>query len=128
METLTLIDERTGRPLYYFLSRPSTTEARSTASTAELERLVVTGDPEGALSAGEALLASERDPEVVARIRFQMSTAHLRLAQWLPARRLASTARAYFEQSGDMLMTAECLGNEASAAYMMQDPGPLSLA
>src|SRR5258708_5742549 len=105
-------------------------QARSDAglSLAELERLVVTGDPEGALSAGEALLASERDPEVVARIRFQMSTAHLRLAQWVPARRLASTARAYFEQSGDMLMTAECLGNEASAAYMMQDPGPLSLA
>ena len=25
-------------------------------------------------------------------------------------------------------MTAECLGNEASAAYMMQDPGALALA
>src|SRR5258708_14991422 len=128
METLRLIAERRGRPLDYFLSRPSTTEARSSASTAELERLVVTGDPQGALAAGEALLASERDPEVVARVRFQMSTAHLRLAQWVPARRMASTARAYFEQSGDMLMTAEGLGSEASAAYMMQDPGALALA
>jgi tetratricopeptide (TPR) repeat protein len=27
-----------------------------------------------------------------------------------------------------MLMTAECLGSEASAAYMMQDPGALALA
>jgi tetratricopeptide (TPR) repeat protein/DNA-binding XRE family transcriptional regulator len=128
METLKLIAERTGRPLDYFLSRPSTTEARSSASTMELERLVVTGDPEGALAAGEALLSTERDLEVVARIKFQMATAHLRLAQWVPARRLASTARAYFEQSGDMLMTSECLGSEASAAYMMQDPGALALA
>jgi tetratricopeptide (TPR) repeat protein/DNA-binding XRE family transcriptional regulator len=128
METLKLIAERTGRPLDYFLARPSTTEARSTAMTSELERLVVTGDPAGALAEGEALLSVERDPEVVARIRFQMATAHLRLAQWVPARRLASTARAYFEQSGDLLMTAECLGSEASAAYMMQDPGALALA
>src|SRR5258708_35916724 len=128
METLKLIAERTGRPLDYFLSRPSTTEARSTANTAELERLVVTGDPKGALAAGEALLSGETDPEMVARIKFQMATAHLRLAQWVPARRMASTARAYFERSGDMLMTAECLGSEASAAYMMQDHGALALA
>ena len=128
METLKLIAERTGRPLDYFLARPGTTEARSSARTSELERLVVTGDPIGALAEGEALLSVERDPEVVARIKFQMATAHLRLAHWVPARRLASTARAYFEQSGDMLMTAECLGSEASAAYMMQDPGALALA
>ena len=127
METLKLIAERTGRPLDYFLSRPSTTEARSSATTAEMERLIATGNSEGALAAAEALLITERDPEVVARIKFQMATAHLRLAHWVPARRLASTARAYFEQSGDMLMTAECLGSEASAAYMMQDPGALAL-
>src|SRR5216684_8230352 len=115
METLKLIAERTGRPLDYFLSRPSTTEARSTANTAELERLVVTGDPKGALAAGEALLSGETDPGMLARIKFQMATAHLRLGHWVPARRMASTARAYFEQSGDLLMTAECLGSEASA-------------
>jgi tetratricopeptide (TPR) repeat protein/DNA-binding XRE family transcriptional regulator len=128
METLKLIAERTGRPMDFFLSRPSTTEARSTAETMEIERLVATGDPRGALAAGETLLLAERDQEVVARVRFQMATAHLRLAQWVQARRLASTARTYFEQSGDMLMTAECLGSEASAAYMMQDPGALALA
>jgi tetratricopeptide (TPR) repeat protein len=128
METLKLIAERTGRPLDFFLKRPSTMEARSSAGTIELERLITMGNPKGALATGEALLPSERDPEVLARIKFQMATAHLRLAQWVQARRLASTARAYFEQSGDMLMTAECLGSEASAAYMMQDPGALALA
>ncbi|MHB8689570.1 MAG: tetratricopeptide repeat protein [Candidatus Dormibacteria bacterium] len=128
METLKLIAERTGRPLDFFLSRPSTMEARSSAGTLELEQLVAMGDPTGALASGEALLLTERDPEVMARIKFLMATAHLRLAQWVQARRLASTARAYFEQNGDMLMTAECLGSEASAAYMMQDPSALALA
>src|ERR1700674_2616529 len=73
LETLKLIAERTGRPIDFFLTRPSTTEARSTAATVELERLVVTGDPTGALAAGEALLSAERDPEIVARTSFKMA-------------------------------------------------------
>jgi tetratricopeptide (TPR) repeat protein len=128
IETLKLIAERTGRPLDYFLSRPSTMEPRSTAGTSELERLIAIGDPEGALVSGEELLGRERDAEVIAQVKSLMATAHLRLAQWVQARRLASVARVYFEQAGDMLMTAECLGTEASAAYMMMDPGALALA
>ena len=128
METLKLIAERTGRPLDYFLSRPSTMEPRSTAWTAEIERLITVGDSAAALTSGEALLVAERDPDTRAQIKFLMATAHLRLAQWVQARRLASTARAHFESAGDLLMTAECLGSEASAAYMMQDPGALALA
>src|ERR1700716_1632892 len=128
METLKLISQRTGRPLDFFLSRPSTMEPRSSAGTAEIERLIVTGDHAGALAAAQQLMGTQRDPEVVARIQFLMATAHLRLAQPIPARRIASTARAYFESVGDMLMTAECLGSEASAAYMVQDPGALALA
>jgi tetratricopeptide (TPR) repeat protein/DNA-binding XRE family transcriptional regulator len=128
METLKLIAERTGRPMDYFLSRPSTMEPRSTAGTAEIERLITVGDSVAALASGEALLVAERDPDTRAQIKFLMATAHLRLAQWVQARRLASTARAHFESAGDLLMTAECLGSEASAAYMMQDPGALALA
>ncbi|HLQ14483.1 MAG TPA: tetratricopeptide repeat protein [Candidatus Eisenbacteria bacterium] len=128
METLKLIAARTGRPLDYFLSNPSTMEARATVGTAEMERSITSGDPAGAIAAGLGLLAGEGDPDVAARIKFLMATAHLRLAQPLEARRLASAARAYFEQSGDVLMTAECLGSEASAAYLMQDPGALALA
>lgn len=128
METLKLIAERTGRPLDFFLSRPSTMEPRSTTGTMELERLITAGDPTGALTAGEVLLAAERDLDTRAQIKYQMATAHLRLAQWVSARRLASTARTHFESIGDMLMTAECLGSEAAAAYMMQDPGALALA
>jgi len=128
MDTLKLIAARTGRPLDYFLVRPSTMEPRSSAGSAEIERLITEGDAAGALAAGQAVLDGERDPEVLARTKYLMATAHLRLAQPVPARRLASGARAHFEQTGDLLMTAECLGSEASAAYLMQDPGALTLA
>jgi tetratricopeptide (TPR) repeat protein/DNA-binding XRE family transcriptional regulator len=128
IETLKLIAARTGRPLDYFLSQPSTMEPRATIGTAEIERLITTGEPSGAVAAGQRLLEAERDPELAARIKFLMATAHLRLAQPVQARRLASTARTYFEQAGDLLMTAECLGSEASAAYLMQDSGALALA
>jgi tetratricopeptide (TPR) repeat protein len=37
-------------------------------------------------------------------------------------------ARLYFEQSGNLLMTADSLGNEASAAYVLEDPAAISLA
>src|ERR1700687_3830627 len=69
LETLKLIAERTGRPLDYFLSRPSTMEPRSAAGTAEIERLITTGDPHGALALGKELLDGERDPEIVAQIK-----------------------------------------------------------
>jgi tetratricopeptide (TPR) repeat protein/DNA-binding XRE family transcriptional regulator len=128
METLKLIASRTGRPLDFFLSKPSTMEPRSSAGTIEIERLIVAGDHADALSAAESLLAVERDPEIAARIKFLMATAHLRLAQPVRARRLAASARAYFESAGDLLMTAECLGSEASAAYLVHDPGALALA
>ena len=128
METLKLIASRTGRPLDFFLSRPSTMEPRSSAGTIEIERLIVAGEHAAALKAAEGMVAVERDPEIAARIKFLMATAHLRLAQPVPARRLASSARAYFESAGDLLMTAECLGSEASAAYLVHDPGALALA
>jgi tetratricopeptide (TPR) repeat protein/DNA-binding XRE family transcriptional regulator len=128
METLTLIAERTGRPLDFFLARPSTLEPRSTAGTAELERLIAAGDLVGALAVGQALLAEPHEPDLLARIQFLVSTAHLRLAQPVQGRRLAASARAHFERVGDLLMVAECLGSEASGAYLMQDPAAMALA
>src|ERR1700682_560727 len=128
IETLKLIAERTGRPLDYFLARPSTMEPRSTAATAEIERLITVDDAAGAVAAGEALLAAERDSDTTARIKYLVATAYLRLSRPVQARRLASGARAYFESAGDILMTAECLGSEASAAFLLQDAGALALA
>jgi tetratricopeptide (TPR) repeat protein len=78
--------------------------------------------------AGQSILDRESDPEIIARAMHLMATAHLRNAQPVIGRRLAAAARAHFEQTGDLLMTAECLGSEASAAYLMQDPSALALA
>jgi tetratricopeptide (TPR) repeat protein len=128
METLRLIADRTGRPLDYFLTQPSTMEPRSTARTAELERMLATGDVPAALEAAQAMLDMELDPDLGARLRYLMANAHLRLAQADEGERLASTARRYFERTGDVLMTAECLGSEASAQYLMQQPGAYALA
>src|SRR6266851_755629 len=128
IETLRLIAQRTGRPLDYFLARPSTMEPRSSQQTLEVELLLATNDPEAALSSGRALLAKEHDPDTAARAKYLMAYALLRLAQPLEARRLAMEARAHFERTGDRLMTAESLGHEASAAYLLQDPTALALA
>jgi transcriptional regulator with XRE-family HTH domain len=128
IETLRLIAERTGRPLDYFLARPSTIEPRSSPHTLEVELLLATNDPQAALAKGRALLATEQDPDITARARYLMAYALLRLAQPIESRRLATAARDHFERTGDKLMTAECLGHEASAAYLLQDPSALGLA
>jgi tetratricopeptide (TPR) repeat protein/DNA-binding XRE family transcriptional regulator len=128
METLQLIAERTGRPLDYFLASPIGKEARPAAALTEIEQLIATADYVGAAAIGEGALGQGCDPETAARIKFHMSTAYLRLGQPVVGRRLAVAARLYFEQSGNLLMTADCLGNEASAAYVLEDPAAISLA
>ena len=128
METLRLIAERTGRPLDFFLARPSTMEPRSSPQTLEVELLLASNDPQAAVVAGRLLLATKKDPDTVARAQQLLAYALLRLAQPLEARGLAAAARAHFEKTGDRLMTAECLGHEASAAYLLQDPSALGLA
>ena len=128
METLRLIAERTGRPLDFFLTQPSTMEPRSSPQTLEIELLLAGNDPQGAVKAGRTLLDGEHDTEVAARTKQLMAYALLRLALPVEARRLAAAAREHFERTGDQLMTAECLGHEASAAYLLQDPAALGLA
>jgi tetratricopeptide (TPR) repeat protein/DNA-binding XRE family transcriptional regulator len=128
LETLKLISERTGRPLDYFLVSPIREDRSPSVAVMEIERLLASGDNLGVASMGETALGQTLDADTAARIKFHMSMAYLRLAQPLVARRLASSARAYFDQTGDLLMSAECLGSEASAAYVMEDPSAISLA
>ena len=125
-ETLELIAERTGRPVDFFLAGGF--EGHAAIRIAEVERLLVTGDNAGAVAAGEAALSHRPDPETEARLKLLASMAYLRLAQPVVGRRFAAEARAYFERSGDLEMVAECLGNEASGAYLMEDPSALAIA
>jgi tetratricopeptide (TPR) repeat protein/DNA-binding XRE family transcriptional regulator len=128
IETLKLIAERTGKPLDYFLLEPGTSAQTMSATVAEVQRQVATRDFTGAVSAGETILQRKLDPESLAMISYLVSTALLNLAQPVKGRRYASAARAHFERTGDLLMVAECLGNEASAAFLMQDPSALAIA
>jgi tetratricopeptide (TPR) repeat protein len=127
IETLRLIADRTGRPLDYFLTEPIEAPLPE-AQIAELERLMATGDNVSAAARGEHLLGQRLDQESLARVKLLIALAYLRLAQPVPGRSYAVAARTYFEQVGDNLMTAEALGTEAQAAYMVQDPSALSLA
>lgn len=126
-ETLELIAERTGRPLEFFLEIEPGSH-RPTVRISEVERLLVTGDNAGVIEVGKTAISQRPDPDTEARITLLMSMAHLRLGHPVMGRRLAAAARAYFEQAGDLQMVAECLGHEASAAYLMEDPGAVRIA
>src|SRR5579864_702482 len=128
IETLTLIAERTGKPLHYFLAEPAANQTNHAVSVAQVERLIALGDYPGVIAAAEAALERGADQEAAARIRYSAAMAYLRTGQVARGRREASTARSHFEQSGDLLMVAECLGTEASAAYLQQDPAAIALA
>ncbi|HKX09560.1 MAG TPA: tetratricopeptide repeat protein, partial [Stellaceae bacterium] len=125
-ETLELIAERTGRPLEFFLEGVS--ESHNAVRIAEVERLLVSGHNAGAVAAGTAALNRHPEPETEARLKLLVSMAHLRLAQPVVGRRLAVEARSYFERVGDLEMVAECLGNEASGAYLMEDISAQAIA
>jgi len=128
METLRLIAERTGRPIDFFLvDSPSSASGAATA-VAELERLIAIGDDAGAVAAGEALLERSLPPDAEASIQQLVGFALLKVGQPVKARRLLGAARAHFERAGDQLMIAECLGSEASAAVLLEEPQALALA
>lgn len=127
METLQLIAERTGKPVDFFLGEGSAFLVPA-IWLAELERRLSIGDNAGVVAAAEQTAGQKPDADTVARINLLASMAHLRLGQPVIGRRLAVAARSYFEQAGNMEMVAECLGNEAQAAYLMHDPSALSIA
>ncbi len=128
IETLKLIAERTGRPLDYFLVSPMAIERPPSVALMEIERFIASGDNLEAAALGESALGQGLDADTAARIKFHMSMAYLRLAQPVVGRRFAFAARNHFEHTGDVLMTSECLGSEATAAYLMEDPAALGLA
>ena len=128
LETLQLIAERTGRPMEFFLADGSAEALTPALTIAELERLLSTGDNLGVAVAAEKALGRRPDPDTAARVSLLASMAHLRLAEPVVGRRLAASAREHFERTGNLEMVAECLGNEAQGASLMQDPASLTLA
>lgn len=119
IETLRLIALRTNKPLDFFLG--DTLVVDEEVAVAELERLVATGENAEAVAAGDAFLAGRPGARSIAHARFLLSNALIRLGRPIEGRAHVSAARVYFEQAGDALMVADCLGWEAGAAMLMQD-------
>jgi tetratricopeptide (TPR) repeat protein len=128
LPTLEHIAQRTGKPIEFFLADPGRTTDETQAALADLEAMVADGRYNEAIQLGRSLLSLGTSAYRLGRIRYFLAMAHLQLAQPEMAAGLLAEARAHFEAVNDAVMLAECLGAEASLAYMTQRPNALALA
>ncbi|TMG24751.1 MAG: tetratricopeptide repeat protein [Chloroflexi bacterium] len=77
---------------------------------------------------GRKLLDGGSSAHRLGRIRYHLAHALLNLGQPGEAEPLLAAAHAHFEAIDDQLMLADCLGSEASLAYLTQRPGAAELA
>ena len=127
LPTLEHIARRTGKPIEYFLADPATGDATH-AGLQRLEDLIAHDRFDEAITAGEELLRLATSANRLGNIRFLLAQAHLRVGRPDLAIPVLRQAHEHFEASGDKIMLAECLGSEATAAYMTQEPKALELA
>jgi tetratricopeptide (TPR) repeat protein len=128
LPTLEHIAHRTNKPVEFFLADPGGTIDSSHAALSDLEAMVGDGRYQQAIALGRSLLELGSSAHRLGRIRYLLAMAHLQLGQPEPAAGLLAEARAHFEAINDGVMLAECLGAEASLAYMTQRPDALALA
>jgi tetratricopeptide (TPR) repeat protein/DNA-binding XRE family transcriptional regulator len=128
LPTLEHIAHRTGKPVEFFLADPAGTTDETQAALTDLESMVSDGRYNEALALGHSLLDRGTSAYRLGRIRYFIALAYLQLGQPERAVGLLTEARAHFEAINDSLMLAECLGAEASLAYMTQRPNALALA
>src|SRR6202171_4007291 len=128
LPTLEHVAPRPGKPIEFFLADPGGTTDETQAALAGLEAMVADGRYNEAIQLGRSLLSLGTSAYRLGRIRYFLAQAHLQLAQPELAAGLLAEARAHFEAINDTVMLAECLGAEASLAYMTQRPNSLELA
>jgi tetratricopeptide (TPR) repeat protein len=128
LPTLEHIARRTGKPVEFFLADQSGSTDETKTGLIELEATVAEGRMQDAIVIGERLLKLGSSANRLGQIRFLLAQAHLQLGQPEPAASLLREAHAHFESVNDLLMLAECMGSEASLAYMTQKPGATDLA
>jgi HTH-type transcriptional regulator, quorum sensing regulator NprR len=127
LPTLEHIARRTGKSVEYFLADQSGNTDETKTGLVELEATVAEGRFAEAVALGEQLLKLGSSAHRLGQIRFLLAQAHLQLGKPDPAVSLLREAHAHFESFGDALMLAECMGVEASLAYMTQKPGAIEL-
>ncbi|GAC1639415.1 MAG: hypothetical protein NVS9B11_04970 [Candidatus Dormibacteraceae bacterium] len=128
LPTLEHIAQRTGKPVEFFLADPAGTTDETQAALADLEAMVADGRYNEAIQLGRSMLNLGTSAYRLGRIRYFLAIAHLQLAQPDMAGGLLGEARAHFEAINDTVMLAECLGAEATLAYLTQKPNSLELA
>ena len=120
LRSLTLIAERTGKPLSFFLA---IADWQSQPPAMELERLIAEARFDDAMELGERLLEGEGLPgHLVAVIQYWLAEAHVRLNQPEAALELLSRAIPALDEHGDPWMVAHALHMKSSALYLMDDP------
>ena len=128
LPTLEHIAQRTGKPVEFFLADPGGTTDETQAALADLESMVAVGRYTDAINLGQSLLNLGTSAYRLGRIRYFLAMSFVQLAQPGKAVGLLAEARAHFEAINDSVMLAECLGAEASLAYLTQRPNALELA
>lgn len=128
MPTLEHISRRTGKPIEYFLADPGGANDETHAGLLQLEALVAASQFADAAALGRKLLGTGTSAHRLGRIRYLLGQALLNVGEADEAGHLLASARAHFEAIDDQLMLAECLGSEASLAYLTQQPRAQALA
>ncbi|MGA8922438.1 MAG: helix-turn-helix transcriptional regulator [Candidatus Dormiibacterota bacterium] len=128
LPTLEHIAQRTGKPVEFFLADPAGATDETQARLAQLEAKVAEGRYAEAVELGGALLELGTSAYRLGRIRYFLAIAHLQLGQPERGVALLADARAHFEAINDGVMLAECLGAQATLAYMTRRPDALELA
>jgi tetratricopeptide (TPR) repeat protein len=128
LPTLEHIASRTGKPVEFFLADPAGNADETLAALADLEAMVSDGRFIEAIALGESLLDLGTSAHRLGRIRYFVAMAYTQMGQNERAEALLAQARAHFEAINDGVMLAECLGAEASLAYLDQRPEALALA
>lgn len=128
MPTLEHIARRTGKPVEYFLADPGGATDEAHTGLLRLETLCAAGRFADAAALGKQLLEGTNSAHRQGRIRYFLAQALLNLGQADEAGDLLAAAHAHFEAIDDQLMLAECLGAEASLAYLTQRPRAIELA
>src|SRR6202163_1212746 len=127
LPTLEHIAARTGKPVEFFLADPAGTADETLAALADVEAMVGDGRFTEAIALGDSLLDLGTSAHRLGRIRYFVAMAYIQTGQTEEAEELLVQARAHFEAINDGVMLAECLGAEASLAYLNQQPEALAL-
>jgi tetratricopeptide (TPR) repeat protein len=128
LPTLEHIARRTGKSVEFFLADQSGNTDETRTGLIELEARVAEGRFEEAITLGEQLLNLGTSAHRLGQLRYLLGQAHMHLGRPDQAVALLREAHAHFESVDDSLMLAECMGSEATIAYMTQRPEALELA